>query len=235
MLDFSQYSALTFDCYGTLIDWEGGILSALRPLLTAQGVSLSEESLLETYGELEAKQEAGEFQNYRAILRGVVEGFGERYGFAVNEAVRNAIVDSFDRWLPFPDTVEALARLGERFSLNVISNVDDDLFALSAKHLKADFRNVVTAQRVGSYKPNLRNFEVALQTLNLPKERVLHVAQSLYHDIAPANQLGIASVWVNRRQGSTGAGATPSANAVPNLEVPDLKTLAEFVERGAES
>ena len=230
MLNFSQYSALTFDCYGTLIDWEGGILSALRPLVTAQGISLSDEILLETYGELEAAQEAGEFQSYRAILRGVVGGFGERYGFAVNEAVQNALVDSFEKWLPFPDTVEALARLAKRFSLNVISNVDDDLFALSAQHLKADFRNVVTAQRVGSYKPNFRNFEVALQTINLPKERVLHVAQSLYHDIAPANHLGIASVWVNRRYGQEGTGATPPTNAVPDLEVPDLKTLADLVD-----
>lgn len=228
MLDFSQYSALTFDCYGTLIDWESGILSALRPLLAANGAVLSDEEILEVYGELEAALEKGDFRNYRAILRGVAEGFGERCGFPVDEGVRNTLVDSFDRWSPFPDTTEALNRLGERFSLNVISNVDDDLFALSAKLLEARFQNVVTAQKVGGYKPNLRNFEVALQTLNLPKERVLHVAQSLYHDIAPASRLGLSTVWVNRRQGKKGAGATPPANAIPDLEVPDLKTLADL-------
>ena len=231
MLDFSQFSALTFDCYGTLIDWESGIQSALRPLLTAQGISLSDNQILEAYGALEAELEQGDFRSYRSILQGVVEGFGKRYSFEVTSEIRDTLVTTFDNWIPFPDTVEALERLGKRFSLNVLSNVDNDLFALSAKHLKVSFTHVITAQQVGSYKPNPRNFEVDLETLRLPKKRILHVAQSLYHDIAPARQLGLATVWVNRRHDREGAGATPVASAVPDIVVPDLKSLADLVDQ----
>ena len=116
--------------------------------------------------------------------------------------------------------------LHSRYRLAIVSNVDDDLFAATALRLGVAFDWIVTAQQARSYKPASANFQLALERIGLPRERVLHVAQSLYHDIAPANALGLASVWVNRRHGRAGGGATPAATATPDLEVPDLQTLA---------
>jgi 2-haloacid dehalogenase len=123
-----------------------------------------------------------------------------------------------------------LRRLKQRYKLAVISNIDDDLFALTAQHLEVPFDHVITAQHCRSYKPSLNNFQKALARLDLPPERVLHVAESLFHDIAPARSLGLATVWVNRRQARAGAAATRMVNVRPDLEVPDLKTLADLVE-----
>jgi 2-haloacid dehalogenase len=122
--------------------------------------------------------------------------------------------------------VEALKYLKERYKLAVISNIDDDLFAHSARHLGVPFDWVITAEQVESYKPSLNNFEKAIEIIGAPRGEILHVAQSLYHDIAPAKELGLANVWVNRRHNLKGYGATYPADAVPDLEVPDLATLA---------
>jgi 2-haloacid dehalogenase len=111
----------------------------------------------------------------------------------------------------------------------IISNVDDDLFARSARKLPVEFHDVITAQQVGSYKPDLRNFRFALDRLTTPAEQILHVAQSLFHDIEPATSIGLTTVWVNRRHNRPGFGATPPASATPALEVPDLQTLASLV------
>ncbi len=127
---------------------------------------------------------------------------------------------------PFPDSPEALKLLSRRFKLVILSNVDDDLFALSAKRLGVEFSDVITAQQVGSYKPDVRNFRLMLERTGNHPKRVLHVAQSLFHDIAPAKSLGLTTVWVNRRHDRPGFGATPPAEATPDLEVPDLITLA---------
>jgi 2-haloacid dehalogenase len=233
MLDFDRYTHLTFDCYGTLIDWERGILAALRPVLARHGLALTDDRILELYGELEAAAEAGPYRRYRAVLAAVMAGFGARLGFAPSAEEREAFAASVGRWPPFPDTVEALRALGRRHRLVILSNVDDDLFAQSARHLATDFAAVITAQQVGSYKPDRRNFRFALARLGAPPARVLRVAQSLYHDIAPANELGLTAVWVNRRHDRPGFGATPAATAQPDLEVPDLRKLARLVEASA--
>jgi 2-haloacid dehalogenase len=233
MLDFDRYTHLTFDCYGTLIDWERGILAALRPVLARHGLALTDDRILELYGELEAAAEAGPYRRYRAVLAAVLAGFGARLGFAPSAEEREAFAASVGQWPPFPDTVEALQALGRRYRLVVLSNVDDDLFAQSARHLATDFAAVITAQQVGSYKPDRRNFRFALARLGAPPARVLHVAQSLFHDIAPAKELGLTAVWVNRRHDRPGFGATPAATAQPDLEVPDLRTLARLVEASA--
>ncbi len=230
MLDFDRFSHLTFDCYGTLIDWERGILAALRPLLDRHGVAPTEDQILELYGELEAAAEAGPYQPYRAVLAAVVDGFGARLGFAPSPEERAAFAASVGDWPPFPDTVEALRSLARRFQLVILSNVDDDLFAGSARQLGVEFAAVITAQQVGSYKPDRRNFRFALERLGVPAGRVLHVAQSLFHDIAPAKEIGLTTVWINRRHDRPGSGATPAATAQPDLEVPDLRTLARLVE-----
>jgi 2-haloacid dehalogenase len=227
-LDFTHFEVLSFDCYGTLIDWETGILGALRPLLAQHGKQVGDEQLLELYGELEEKIEAGPYQRYREVLRAVVHALGKRLGFEATAAEADSLPSSLGAWPPFPDTVAALGRLKSRYQLAIISNTDDDLFAVTAKRLAVPFDFVVTAQQVGSYKPAHGNFLRALGRMAKPKERQLHCAQSLYHDIAPTRALGIANVWVNRRHGKPGTGATHAANAVPDLEVPDLKTLADL-------
>jgi 2-haloacid dehalogenase len=228
MLDFSQFEYLTFDCYGTLINWEAGILSALQPILAAHKIVLSDNNLLELYGEFEAEAESGDFKTYRQILSSVVSAFGTKFNFSPTDAEIQALPQSLAQWPPFPDTVEALRKLHTRYKLAVISNVDDDLFAPSAKLLHVPFDAVITAQQARSYKPSLNNFQLAFQKIGMPQEKILHVAQSLYHDIAPARKLGLHCVWVNRRANQTGPGASKPAIAQPDLEVPDLKTLADI-------
>lgn len=228
VIDFSRFSVLTFDCYGTLIDWETGILAAMRPILARHGVSRTDDDVLELFGELESALEAGPYLPYREVLSRVVAGVGERLGFAPSLEERERFAASVGDWPPFPDTVDALTALGQRYRLVILSNVDDDLFAGSARRLGTRFADVITAQQVGSYKPDPRNFQVAIARAGVPKEQILHVAQSLFHDIAPANAAGLATVWVNRRAGRPGSGATPPATARPDLETPDLATLARL-------
>jgi 2-haloacid dehalogenase len=227
MLDFRRFRVLTFDCYGTLIDWESGILDALRPLLAAHGESLADDKLLELYGELEAAAEAGEYQSYRKILEEVARGFGRRLSFETSEEEALSLPESLRRWRPFPDTVAALRKLKTRYKLAIVSNTDDDLFADTARLLEVPFDWVITAQQAGSYKPSHRNFKLALERIALEPEQVLHCAQSIYHDVVPARALGLATVWVNRR-GAKGGGATKAAQGRPDLVVPDLKSLADL-------
>jgi 2-haloacid dehalogenase len=230
VLDLNQYSYLTFDCYGTLIDWERGILNAMQPILEAHGVAQSDDEMLELFGELEAEAERGEYQSYREVLATVAKGFAARLGFTLSDEERAAFADSVGDWPAFPDSPEALQILARHYKLAILSNIDDALFALSAKRLGVTFNEVVTAQQVGSYKPSLRNFDRLIERLGVPQDTILHVAQSLFHDIEPANAIGLTTVWVNRRHDRPGFGATPPATATPALEEPDLATLAKLVE-----
>jgi 2-haloacid dehalogenase len=219
--------ALTFDCYGTLIDWERGIADALRPILERYGRAATDDQVLELFAELESAAEAGPYLRYREVLRRVLEGVGERLGFEPSEAELAAFAGSVPEWPPFADTAEALTTLGRRYRLVILSNVDDDLIVGTLRHLPVDFHLVMTAEQIGSYKPSPRNFEALLEQVGLPQERILHVAQSLFHDIAPARRLGLRTVWVNRRAGRPGSGATAPSDARPDFEVPDLRTLAK--------
>jgi 2-haloacid dehalogenase len=232
MLSLEQYTVLTFDCYGTLINWEQGILSALRPLLTAHGCSVPDDDLLERFATLESAAEAGAYRPYKAILSHVVEGLGAQFHFTPTRDECNSLAASVPHWPPFGDTVAALQALHKRYKLAIVSNIDDDLFAHSARHLQVPFDWIITAQHAQSYKPAPRHFTLAMQRIGLPKSQLLHVAQSLYHDIAPAARLGLATVWVNRRHGQHSAGATPPAHATPDLEVPDLRTLVQLLGLG---
>jgi 2-haloacid dehalogenase len=222
--DFSRFSWLTFDCYGTLIDWDSGILSTLRPILAAHGRNLSDAGILELFAAIERVEEAGEYRTYRQVLEAVITKMAARLVFPISSQEVRSLPESLGVWWPFPDTVAALRKLKSRYKLAVISNTDDDLFARTATQLEVPFDAVITAQQARSYKPSLNNFRLALERLGAPREQVLHVAQSLYHDIAPANELGIASVWVNRhgRAGASGA----ASGAKPDLIVPDMATLA---------
>jgi 2-haloacid dehalogenase len=234
MLDFARFEALTFDCYGTLIDWETGIWDALVPVLRRHRVLPERERALETYAALEAEAERGPYREYKSVLREVLVGIGRSAGFEPTAAECTAFARSVGEWPAFADTPQALRALHRRFRLAIVSNVDDDLFAATAPRLGETFDWVITAEQARSYKPAHANFRLALERIGLPRERVLHVAQSLYHDIAPANALGIASVWVNRRRGRPG-GATPAGIAAPDFEVPDLRTLAEAAVPGGQA
>ena len=226
MIDFDAVEALTFDCYGTLIDWEAGILHALDALLDPASTKPDRDTLLEQYGRFEPAAEEGPFRPYREVLKDVARMFGDAYAVEVDDTEAAGFAASVGRWPPFPDSVEALQALATKYRLAIVSNVDDDLFEGSAAQLGVAFDEVVTAQQVGSYKPARGHFDEVLKRLNLPREKVLHCAQSLYHDIAPASALGFQCVWVNRRAGKPGTGATPPAEAAPDLEVPDLASLA---------
>ncbi|WP_324974042.1 haloacid dehalogenase type II [Nostoc sp.] len=226
VIDFNQYKALTFDCYGTLIDWENGILGVLKPLLLAHKTNLDDDQILELFAQFEAELEKGDYTKYREVLKRVVQKFGERFSFAPTADELNSLANSIQHWLPFPDTIEALKTLKQKFKLVIISNVDDDLFAFSAKHLQVQFDQIITAEQAKSYKPSLNNFRLAIERIDLPLEQILHVAASVYHDIVTAKSLGLSTVWVNRRAVQKGFFTTGSAISQPNLEVPDLKTLA---------
>jgi 2-haloacid dehalogenase len=228
VLNFAPFRLLSFDCYGTLIDWETGIFSALRPILAAHRVSIADEELLALYSELESDAEQGAFLPYRKVLQSVVHGFGQRLGFAPTESQASSLADSLSEWRPFPDTVAALRRLKARYKLAIISNVDDDLFAATARHLEVPFDYVITAQQARAYKPSADIFRLAQQRTGVPPGQWLHAAQSVYHDVVPANSLGIASVWVNRASPRSGSGAAKAAFGSPDLIVPDLKTLADL-------
>lgn len=230
MLDLRNFDVITFDCYGTLIDWESGILAALAPFREAGNLTVGDDALLASYARLESMLEEGEYSRYREVLRGVMRGLGTRYSVPEPRVNIDALADSLTSWRPFPDTVEALQRLRAHYKLGIISNTDVDLFAGTAKHLNVEIDYLITAEHVGAYKPSHANFTRALEVIGIPKERLLHAAQSRHHDIAPARALGIANVWVNRRSGRAGEGATAESSAMPDLEVPDLKTLADRVD-----
>jgi 2-haloacid dehalogenase len=227
-LDFSAFDALTFDCYGTLIDWEFGIAEAFRHILELRDVRPPTEELLEAYAGIEAAAERGEYRTYREILGAGARGVSERYGVEPDEDEVAAFAASVGAWPAFPDSAHALARLAERYRLGVITNCDDDLFAGSNRRLDVTFDWIVTAEQARSYKPSLRNFELAFERIDVPRERILHVAQSLYHDHVPAKRLGLRSVWVDRRRDKPGSGATPPADARPDLAVPDMATFADL-------
>ena len=228
MLDFTRFRVLTFDCYGTLIDWESGIFAALRPILAAHDKNLPDSTLLELYAELEAKAELGAFRPYREVLQSVVRGFGERLGFTPTAAEVSYLPDSLANWQPFPDTIAALRQLKTRYQLAIISNIDDELFANTASKLEVKFDHDITAQHAGAYKPSVRIFKLAQEQIAVAPEQWLHVGQSIYHDVIPAKSLGIATVWVNRPSPRPGAGAAKAASSHAELEVADLLTLADL-------
>ena len=228
-LRLSSFEVLTFDCYGTLIDWESGILEALGRVLAAHGRELPAPRILESFARFESTLQAGPYRTYRDVLSRVVDELGHELGFIPSPRERASLPESIARWAPFDDTIHALRILKSRYRLAVVSNVDDDLFAGSERRLGIEFDEVVTAQQAGGYKPAPRNFELALERLNVPISAILHVAQSLFHDIQPANRLGMTTVHVNRVSRHGGSGATVPVSARPDLEVPDLQTLAEMV------
>jgi 2-haloalkanoic acid dehalogenase type II len=228
----TDFAALTFDCYGTLIDWERGMLEKLRPWAAAQKLALSDDELLEAFGALESEWEAAHPQMlYPALLAGVHKALAERLGVPPDEGAARAFGASVGDWPAFADSPAALGYLAQHYKLVILSNVDEASIARSLQKLGARFDLVVTAEQVGSYKPDRRNFErliAAMAELGVPKGKFLHVAQSLYHDHVPATALGLPSCWIDRR-GAKGGGATKQPATMPPLAFtfPSMAALAE--------
>jgi len=226
-IDFSRFDALTFDTYGTLIDWERGILNALQIVLSRHDVEATEDELLALYARHEAEIERGPYCTYREVLAASVRGLCADLGVEPSDAAVADFSASVGEWPAFPDTAAALRRLAGRFRLGVLTNCDDDLFAGSNRRLGVTFDWIVTAQQARGYKPRPENFELLFRTVDVPRERILHVAQSLFHDHVPAKALGMATVWIDRRHDKPGFGATPPADATPDLVCPDMRTFAD--------
>jgi 2-haloacid dehalogenase len=230
-LDFSRFRIITFDCYGTLIDWETGILGAIRPILSAHKAHLSDVDMLRMYGEIEAEEESCAYQPYKEILRAVVRGFGTRLGFVPSEKEQHSLPNSLANWKPFSDTVAVLRRLKQQFKLGILSNIDDDLFSATAPQLEIEFDHVITASQARAYKPSPDIFRLAQEKIGLPAQQWLHAGQSIYHDVVPAQSMGIATVWVNRPSPLPNSGAAKPARGKPDVEVASLKELADLISK----
>jgi 2-haloalkanoic acid dehalogenase type II len=232
MLDLRHVRALTFDCYGTLIDWERGILGFLEPWLASRGLSCDPTRILEAFSEVEThRQQEDPAARYPVILERCFSDLCVRLEVAPDAEAARAFGASVSDWPPFPDTPAAMAMFHGRFVLGIVSNVDDASLARSIAAIGTDPDFTVTAEAIRSYKPARAHFDRMLEILagrGIGKHEVLHVAQSMFHDIVPCRELGIACCWVNRRSRRTGHGATPQAYAVPDYSV---TSLAELVAR----
>ncbi len=216
--------AITFDCYGTLIDWESGILAALEPLLGKDRVKNDRDKLIASYARHERVIETGPYRTYRVVLEEVAGRLCMEFGVPIHPAMRTRFADAIRDWPAFPDTVASLQKLKQRFQLAIVSNVDDELFAATLPKLGVAFDQVVTAQQVRGYKPRRAHFDEVLKRLTLRPDQVLHVAESKYHDIDPASTLGFRTAWINRHtQGGTSASG--EGNAEPDLTVSSLAEL----------
>jgi 2-haloalkanoic acid dehalogenase type II len=237
----TDFEILTFDCYGTLIDWEAGILQALAPWRRRAKTALDDEALLTLFSEVESKIEAEQpGLLYSDLLAATLREMGSRSSATATEAEAAAFGQSVKDWPAFPDSAASLAYLKQHYKLAILSNVDRASFAHSARKLGQAFDLVVTAQDVGSYKPALKHFEVALAKLasmGIEKHKILHTAQSLFHDHVPAKKMGLASFWIDRRAGRTGTGATkpPPEQVTPDWTAPSLAAMVEMHRREIKS
>ena len=227
----SDFNALSFDCYGTLIDWETGLLEALKPLRDRSGVS--DDDLLTAYGEAEHEVEvAHPGLIYSQLLEKVHATLCRRLGVAEDRDEAAKLGASVGDWPAFADSPDALRYLKQHFKLVILSNVDRASFAGSNRRLGVEFDHIFTAQDIGSYKPDPRNFEYLVARLDeagIAKSELLHVAQSLYHDHVPANRMGIASAWIDRRHDKPGGGATVLPEPMPHFDF-RFTSMAELAD-----
>jgi 2-haloacid dehalogenase len=234
-IDLTAYDALSFDCYGTLIDWEAGIAAILGPWARRNDPALTDEDVLVAYSEHEAAvAREAPTTLYPDVLREAFRRTGAELGFEVTDADADALGESVPDWPAFPDSAEALARLKRHYKLIILSNVDRESFAGSNRRLGVEFDEILTAQDIGSYKPNPANFSALLQRVDEMGStgRLLHVAQSLFHDHVPGKAAGLPSAWINRRHAQPGWGATPDPRAAvtPDVEFPSMAAFADAVD-----
>jgi 2-haloacid dehalogenase len=232
-MQLADFKVLSFDCYGTLIDWETGITEALRPLLARSGKALGRDKVLETFGRLEAAQEAETpCMIYSDLLAVVHTRMATEWNTESIAEESKAFGHSIPNWPPFADSPEVLQYLKQHYKLVILSNVDRKSFKTSNARLGVDFDYIFTAQDIGSYKPNLRNFEHMIQRLGeagYQRHEILHTAESLFHDHLPANRVGLASAWIHRRHAQTGFGATHPPESMPKYDFrfASMKEMAE--------
>ncbi len=223
-----MYDIVTFDCYGTLIDWEEGISSALLAAARREGKPLDRDAALRAYSEIEPQVESEPYRSYRDVLAETASRVAARLGWDLPASRASFLADSLPGWKPFPDTNPALARLVKAgYRLGILSNTDDDLLAATRESLTAPFSLVLTAQQLRSYKPGYRHFEAARAQLG--EARWLHAAQSYFHDVVPAHSLCIPVAWINRKRD------TPSGTARPDFEFGSLTELADALCDSQES
>ena len=218
----TDFKALTFDCYGTLIDWETGMVEALKPLTSRARTPLSRNAILEAHARHESSQQVQTpAKLYRELLATVYKRLAEEWKTETSWEECLAYGASIRDWPPFPDSVEALAYLKQHYLLVILSNIDNASFAHSNQRLKVAFDAIYTAQDIGSYKPAIRNFDYMLEKLaglGVAKSDVLHTAESLFHDHGPANALGLANCWIHRRHAAQGFGATVNPGVLPRTD-----------------
>lgn len=225
--DLSAIRAISFDCYGTLIDWESGILGAVEPVFATHHVPFEPERVLEAFARHEREVEAEPYLSYAAVLGEAMQRLSREFDLELGPREATALFDSMPSWRAFEETAPCLRALGRRWKLAIVSNVDDDVFEYARKQLEAPLAVVVTAQQVQSYKPRRAHFDELLRRLNLEPSQVLHVAESRFHDVAPAGAMGFPTVWVNRRGDSSAASASGVSDAKPEIEVRSLRELCE--------
>jgi 2-haloacid dehalogenase len=240
-MNLGDYDALSFDCYGTLIDWETGISSVLAPWARQAGLDLTDEELLAAYADNEERVEReNPAALYPTILAECFRRVGASLGAEVSDEWADKLGNSVPSWPAFPDSHDALVSLGQNYKLIIVSNVHREGFAGSNSRLGVTFDRIITAEDVGAYKPAANHFEAldaALAELNVRRERLLHVAQSLYHDHVPAKRHGLASVWINRRHDRPGWGATPepAEGFSYALEFPTMQAFAAAAKQSRPS
>jgi 2-haloalkanoic acid dehalogenase type II len=236
MLDYSRFDSLSFDCYGTLIDWETGMLAVMRPVARRGNATAGDEALLVAYGEAETAVEAEHpAWVYPDVLAEAFRRAGAALDFEMTAEDARRLGTSVGDWPAFPDSAEALQRLKQRFRLIILSNVHREGFAGSNKRLGVEFDALLLAQDIGSYKPSPHNFDALLTKvaeMGIPRGRLLHVAQSLFHDHVPARRAGLPSVWINRRHGRPGWGATPDPGLAfaADAEYASMAAFADAVD-----
>ena len=233
-MKLTDFKALTFDCYGTLIDWETGIWNALQPLLSEGHLKIGREEALDAFGRLEKEQEEETPSlRYSTLLAVVHARLAKRWGARIFADLNDRFGASVAEWPAFPDTAEALAYLKRHFKLVILSNVDRVSFAASNKKLGVNFDAIYTAEDIGSYKPDPRNFAYLVEhmeaDLGIGRSEILHTAQSLRHDHAPAEKARLARAWIDRRFDKKGTGATGEPAKPPKLDF-HFRSLAEFAE-----
>ena len=234
-LDPADFDALTFDCYGTLIDWERGALGILRPWADGQGLDAGDDELLSRFAGAQVGQETiRPFKRYPDVVGSAFAEIAAGYGHTLATEDRERLARSIGDWPPFADTVQALGDLKRRFRLGVLSNVDVFSFARTHARLGNVMEVMVTADDAGSYKPALAHFHRGIEEfaeLGIEKARILHVAQSRFHDIAPATSLDLTCVWVNRRGGREGLGLNIPSDAQTPYVVGNMAELAAHLCR----
>lgn len=219
-MKLTDFKALTFDCYGTLIDWETGMVEGLAPLTSRVSRPLTRNDILEAHARHESSQQLWTpAMRYQQLLPIVYKRLAEEWGVTASVAECEAYGQSVKNWPAFADSSGALQYLKKHYKLVILSNVDNDSFAGSNKRLGVDFDAIYTAEDIGSYKPSERNFEYMLdklKSLGVEKHQVLHTAESMFHDHGPANRHGLANCWIYRRYAQEGFGATMNPGAMPS-------------------